>query len=114
MKILHVYKTYLPDSIGGVEKVIEQLVLDSVHYNIESEVLSLSSNVKGCVTKEINGYKVHRCETNFTISSTPFSLLAFSRFKSLAASFDIIHYHFPYPPPPPLHTHLAQRLRLLT
>ena len=28
MKVLHVYKTYLPDSIGGVEKVIEQIALN--------------------------------------------------------------------------------------
>ena len=42
LKILHFYKTYLPQSYGGAEQFIFQLVRGSVRRGIDAEVLSLS------------------------------------------------------------------------
>jgi rhamnosyl/mannosyltransferase len=96
MKVLHFYKTYLPDTIGGVEQVINQLAQKTVEFGVTHEVLTLSPN-KTQETVEVNGHLVHRCRSVFEIASTPFSMTAFFRFKALAEEADIIHYHFPYP-----------------
>jgi len=96
MKVLHFYKTYLPDTIGGGETLINQIAKGTQLLGVSVEVLSLSQNIDH-KTLEIDGHLVHRCQTSFEIASTPFSISAFSRFKELAKQADIIHYHFPYP-----------------
>lgn len=96
VKILHVYKTYYPDTFGGVETFIDQLILSTKPYGHQSEILSLTKNPTSSIV-EINGYKVHKIKQNFEIASCPFSLEALSIFSVLAAKADIIHYHFPWP-----------------
>ena len=96
MKVLHFYKTYYPDSFGGVEQVIFQLASGSVGIGIDSTVLSLTPNkVEGVV--EVNGHQVFRCRSNFKIASTDFSLNSLWQFNELAKKADIVHYHFPWP-----------------
>lgn len=96
MKVLHFYKTYLPDTIGGVEQVINQIVRGTGSKGITSEVLSLTTATADNVV-EVDGHLVHRCRSNFEVASTPFSVSAFKKFRQLAKGADLIHYHFPYP-----------------
>lgn len=96
MKVLHFYKTYFPDTLGGVERVINQIALGTSPLGVEMEVLSLSPTATE-PTLEFDGHKAHRCRSNFELASTPFSVSVFSRFRQLAKQADIIHYHFPYP-----------------
>ncbi len=96
MKILHFYKTYFPNTMGGVEKVIDQIAIGTADLGIESEVLVLTPEKKQS-TIEMNGYKVHRVPQLFEIASTPFSARVFRRFSQLAKKADVIHYHFPWP-----------------
>jgi len=96
MQILHFYKTYLPDTIGGIEQVINQIARGTVSLGVTTEVLSLSPIIVDR-TVEVDGHKVHRCRSNFGMASTPFSVSAFLRFRQLAKEADLIHYHFPYP-----------------
>jgi glycosyltransferase involved in cell wall biosynthesis len=96
VKVLHFYKTYLPDTIGGIENVINHIARGTASLGVTTEVLTLSSTMVDRVV-EVDGHLVHRCRSNFEIASTPFSLSAFLRFRQLAQNADIIHYHFPYP-----------------
>jgi glycosyltransferase involved in cell wall biosynthesis len=96
MKVLHFYKTYLPDTIGGLEQSINQIARGTSKYGVEVEVLTLSPNVVDRVIK-VDQHLVHRCRSNFEIASTPFSLSAFYRFRQLVDKADLVHYHFPYP-----------------
>lgn len=96
MKVLHFYKTYYPDSFGGVEQVIFQLASGSGLLGIDSTVLSLTPNTVERVTK-VNGHTSYRCHSNFKIASTDFSLSVFWQFNELVKNVDIIHYHFPWP-----------------
>jgi rhamnosyl/mannosyltransferase len=96
MKVLHFYKTYYPDSFGGVEQFIFQLASGSVGLDIDSTVLSLTPNKVERVI-EVNGHKVFRCRRNFKIASTDFSLSSFWQLNELAKKADIVHYHFPWP-----------------
>lgn len=96
MKVLHFYKTYYPESFGGVEQVIFQLASGSVGLGIDSTVLSLTPNKVDRII-DVNGHKSYRCRSNFKIASTDFSLSSFWQFKKLVKHADIIHYHFPWP-----------------
>lgn len=96
MRILHFYKTYYPDTMGGIEQVINQLARASVSLDIHTDVLSLSSH-SFPPTIEIDGHSAHRSKMTFNIASTGFSLSVFTRFTQLMKTVDIIHYHYPWP-----------------
>ena len=42
MRILHFYKTYYPDSVGGIEQVIRQMCVGTGRLGVSNQVLSLS------------------------------------------------------------------------
>ncbi|WP_397443663.1 glycosyltransferase family 4 protein [Pseudomonas chlororaphis] len=96
MRILHFFKTALPDTMGGVEQVIHQICHQSHRFGATCEVLALSRNPTPAVI-EMDGYRVHRVKENFNIASTGFSVHAYSKFKELSQNADIINYHFPWP-----------------
>jgi O-antigen biosynthesis rhamnosyltransferase len=96
MRVLHFYKTSLPDTMGGIEQVIDQIARCSSKFGVTSEVLSLTPE-RVERTIEINGYLVHRARLDLQIASTGFSASAFLRFSQLAKKADVIHYHFPWP-----------------
>jgi len=96
MRVLHFYRTYFPDTIGGIEQVINQLARGVSDFGVEAEVLSLSR--KGVArTIEIHGHRAHRARQDFQIASTGFSASVLLRFAQLAEHADVIHYHFPWP-----------------
>lgn len=96
MRVLHVYKTFYPDSYGGIEQAICHLVHGGAAHGIVSEVFTLSHNPQP-ERFETNNVFVTQARTNVEFSSTPFSAQALAKFKALAPSFDLIHYHYPYP-----------------
>ena len=96
MRVLHVYKTYYPDTYGGIEQVIYQLSQGCARRGIAADVFTFSPD------KETGpvAYEDHRVIYNkqlFEIASTPFSLKALKRFKQIKDDYDIINYHFPFP-----------------
>lgn len=96
IKVLHFYKTYYPDTVGGAEFVINQIIRSTAVLGIEAQVLTLTPGMDNSVVT-VDGHKVCRCKTLVELASTPISLSAFMRFRELARDADIIHYHFPYP-----------------
>jgi glycosyltransferase involved in cell wall biosynthesis len=96
LKVLHFYKTYLPDSHGGVEQFIYQLARGCAQRGMELDVLSLSSDVTD-ETRLFDNHISHRVRRNFEIASTGFSIRSFAKFASLARAADVIHYHYPWP-----------------
>lgn len=96
MKVLHFFKTYYPDTFGGIEQVIYQLAEGGRRYGIESEVLSLST--RGPARGEVYGNHItHRSKQDLNLASTGLSLSAFRDFAELARQADVVHYHFPWP-----------------
>lgn len=96
MKILHVYKRSLPESIGGVEKFIDTLCKSISKHGIKNNVLSLSKkpSKKGI---KLEGYTVHHAKEDIYIGSTGFSLSALFKFLRLLKDSDIVHHHYPHP-----------------
>lgn len=96
LKVLHFYKTYYPDTFGGIEQVIYQLSESGSTYGVSPTILALSR--RGDIDNEhIGVQRVFYSKANFEIASTPFSLTCIRKFKELAQEADIIHYHYPFP-----------------
>jgi rhamnosyl/mannosyltransferase len=96
MRVLHFYKTYYPDSLGGVEQVIRQLCVGTGRLGVTNEVLTLT-RAKDNPVFEFEGHTVHRVPLDFEVSSTGFSLAAIGALRRLARDADVVHYHFPWP-----------------
>lgn len=96
MRILHFFKTYYPDTTGGIEQVIFQLCQGSRALGIEGEVLTLSP-APSPARVQVADHQVTRVKENFNLASTGFSLSVFKQFKEMAAEADLVHFHFPWP-----------------
>jgi glycosyltransferase involved in cell wall biosynthesis len=96
MRVLHFYKTSFPDTMGGVEQVINQIARGANRLGVKTDVLSLAPG-RVPRTIEIDGYLAHRARLNFQVASTGLSISVFLRFAQLAKQADVIHYHFPWP-----------------
>jgi rhamnosyl/mannosyltransferase len=95
MKILHVYKTFLGDTMGGVEQVIAQLAASS-NANIQHTVVSLSTEGYSD-TQHASGVRHIRYPQTLSIASNPMSIALWRAFSTLIQPYDVIHYHFPWP-----------------
>lgn len=96
MKILHVYKTYHPDTFGGIEQVIAQLARGLAARGHQNRIFTLSRHPDPPVLERPEG-DVHRSRTTAEAASNPVSLPAFSEFRRQAAWADVLHYQFPWP-----------------
>lgn len=96
MRILHVYKSYYPDTVGGIEQVIAQLGVGLTSLGDECRIFTLSRQPEPPVLKRPEG-EVHRSRTSLEISSNPMSLTAFGEFRRQLAWADVVHYQFPWP-----------------
>lgn len=96
IKVLHFFKTYYPDSMGGIEQVIFQIAEGTRALGVQSEVLYLSP--RGAARNEpVGSHLTHRSKLDLHVASTGFSLSAMKDFAELAGQADIVHYHFPWP-----------------
>lgn len=108
MRILHVYKSYYPDTVGGIEQVIAQLGTALATLGDESRVFTLSPNPVPRILQRAEG-EVHRCRTTVEISSNPLAIGAFHEFRRQLAWADVVHYQFPWPFADLLHMACARR-----
>lgn len=96
MRILHVFKTYLPETVGGIEQVIYQICQSGIAHGIESHVLTLSAKPEPSDLM-LADHHVHRAKLDLQLASTGFSYSVLGRLKALAAEADVVNYHFPWP-----------------
>jgi len=96
MRVLHIYKTYFPDSYGGVEQVIYQLCSGLNSLNIENRVITLSADPVPAVLQRPEA-QVYRFKKNIEIASCGFSFDLMRHFPEHVAWADVVHYHFPWP-----------------
>lgn len=96
MRVLHFYKDYFPESIGGIEQVIRQMCIGTGRLGVSNEVLTLT---RGADLRpfEFEGHTVRRVPLDLNIASNGISFAAFGALKRRAAACDVVHYHFPWP-----------------
>ncbi len=95
MKILHIYKSYYPFSIGGIEKYIHSLSTSLQHVGIECSVLTTGPHERNI--NKVDGHKVYYFPSNLNFASCPISISLLKEFPRIVQQYDILHYHFPWP-----------------
>lgn len=96
MNVLHVYRTYFPDTQGGLEEVIRQICLGCIDRGIHSRVFTLSANpAAGDIPRP--EAEVVQVRKSFEIASCSVALTGWARFAREIAWADVVHYHFPWP-----------------
>ncbi|KQV83983.1 glycosyltransferase family 4 protein [Rhizobium sp. Root1220] len=96
MRVLHFFKTYWPDTFGGVERTIHAIAKGTAGHGIQSDVLSLSRAPEQN-SREFDGHLAYKAKLDFEFASTGFSREVFGKFRALIEEADIVHYHFPWP-----------------
>ncbi|MDZ7750191.1 MAG: glycosyltransferase [Gammaproteobacteria bacterium] len=96
MRVLHVYKTYFPETQGGLEEVIRQIALETTARGVTNRILTLAAD-GGPTTIDRPEARVVRCHRDAEIASNGLSMQALPRFRGHAQWADLIHYHHPWP-----------------
>jgi rhamnosyl/mannosyltransferase len=96
MRVLHFYKTYYPDSWGGVEQAIRQICMGTSRLGIANDVLALTRS-RESARLDMDGHVVHRVRQDVEIASNAMSFAAIGKLAQLARHADVVHYHFPWP-----------------
>jgi rhamnosyl/mannosyltransferase len=96
MKVLHVFKTYFPDTYGGIEQVIHSLASHTQTLGVENRVLTLTHSVPR-IDIDPSGYTINRYKCDLYLASTGFSWRFLTQFKKEVEWADIVHMHFPWP-----------------
>jgi glycosyltransferase involved in cell wall biosynthesis len=96
MRVLHVYKSYYPDTVGGIEQVLAQLGRGLATRGVQSRIFTLSPNPEPRVLQYPEG-EVHRSRQAFEIASNNMSISAFRDFRRQLRWADVVHYQFPWP-----------------
>lgn len=96
MKILHVYKTFINDTVGGTQRVIASIVRNNIDERLQFSVLSLSKRKTG-VDLSFSGVANIHYREHFSLASNPGSFTLLRDFGEIVKNFDLIHYHFPWP-----------------
>jgi len=96
VKVLHFYRTYFPDTQGGLEETIRQICASTKAHGVESRVLTLSKRPVPRVL-HLPEADVYRAELDVDIVSCSMGIEAFAMFRELEQWADIVHFHFPWP-----------------
>jgi rhamnosyl/mannosyltransferase len=96
MNILHVYKTYFPDTFGGIEQVIAQLAGALTARGHHNRIFTVSGHPEPRVIQRTEA-EVHRSRTTVEVASNPVSWQALADFREQVAWADVVHYQMPWP-----------------
>lgn len=96
MKVLHFYRTYFPETHGGLEQVIRQICLNTKEFGIESRVLTLCDKPDSEILRreEANVIQVKR---HAEIASCSLSLSIWKQYAEQIEWADVINLHYPWP-----------------
>lgn len=94
-KVLHIFKSYFPETTGGVEQVIRQISLAGLERGVQADIFTLVDGPSHCF--EFEGQLVHGVKRHFQLASTGFSFSALWAFRRLAENYDLLHFHYPWP-----------------
>jgi len=108
IRVLHVYKTFTPDSVGGLENAIAQMASATGRLGLDTRVVSISRTGLPA-TSRLGRTEHFRYRETFSVASNTVSLSLLADFRRHVEWADVIHYHFPWPFADLLH--LAWRVR---
>jgi rhamnosyl/mannosyltransferase len=92
--ITHIFKTYFPDTQGGLEEAIRQIGKYSLQKGYNVNIVSVSRKPK---IQMLDGICCKSYKFSFGNDSLPISIPLLKNFKEIINQTDIIQLHFPYP-----------------
>jgi O-antigen biosynthesis rhamnosyltransferase len=97
LRVLHIYRTYFPETQGGGQEAIRQLCLSTQAMNVENTIFALARHPEPVRMDRPEGHLV-RARSWFEISSCDFGAwAALRRCREAADECDIIQIHYPWP-----------------
>jgi len=96
VRVLHVYRTYFPQTQGGLEETIRQICLNTRPHGVVSRVLCTSPCIEPRVVRREEA-AVYRARLDAEPASCSIAREAFPMFRRLLSWADVVHYHFPWP-----------------
>jgi rhamnosyl/mannosyltransferase len=96
LRILHVYKIYLPDDFTGVPRVIHGLAEAHAAQGNDVRVFAPARD-PSATPRPVGRHHVVQVQRSAAIASTDFSLAAFRAYGDAVRAADVLHYHFPWP-----------------
>lgn len=97
IRVLHIYRTYFPETQGGGQESIRQVCLATQAFGVENTVFALAHHPKPAVMKLPEG-ELFRARSWLEVASCDFGgLSAFRSCRKIAEQSDIIQIHFPWP-----------------
>ncbi|MBU3574763.1 glycosyltransferase [Polynucleobacter sp. UK-Mo-2m-Kol15] len=97
MRILHIYRTYYPDSQGGIQEAIRQICLATQAHGVQSRILTLSPNPTPLKLPFPEGEVIRSRSWMAPASCDMGGLNSLIEYQRLIKWADVIHYHFPWP-----------------
>ena len=94
--MLHVYRTYFPDTQGGLEETVRQICRSTKSLQIRHRIFTLSPDPTPPVI-HFPEVDVYRYPLTVEVASCGMSLSGISGFRKLVKWADIVHYHYPWP-----------------
>lgn len=96
-RVLHLYRTYFPETQGGLQESIRQLCLATTPLDVDNVVFALARNPEP-VEMTLPEGRLVRAHSWFEFASCDFgALAALRRCRAEADQCDIIQIHFPWP-----------------
>lgn len=96
MRVLQFYRTYLPETHGGVEETIHQICLATQKLGVVQRVLTLA-HIPEVETLELAEGRVIRVPLQAEPASCSMGVQAFRIYREQAEWADLIHIHYPWP-----------------
>ena len=96
LRVLHIYRTYFPQSRGGIEEAIRQICLGTQTSLVSSKVFYLSHQHQ--YQEQLSEAYVSTAPAHLTIASCDIgSWAAIQKARELAQDCDVIQIHYPWP-----------------
>lgn len=97
LRALHIYRTYFPETHGGVQEAIRQIAMATREEGVDTTIFTLAHDPRPEVLQAPEG-RVRRARSLFEIASCDFgSVAAVQRCRDEAKHADVIHIHYPWP-----------------
>ena len=93
---MHVFKTFFPNTHGGIERVIWDICEGLPVYGYRGQVLTLSPDPKPGLQLS-DRFDLTQVRRTLMIASTDLAWAAIPAFARAARESDVIHLHFPWP-----------------
>lgn len=96
LRVLHIYRTYFPQSRGGIEEAIRQICLGTASSQVNANIFYLSPDRQS--HEHLPEAYVSTARAYLTIASCDIGAWsAIQKARELARRCDVIHIHYPWP-----------------